>query len=63
GLQWKLDALSVWCSTYFIIINRLKTVVMVYGLSPLAVIPEFTVGGVTITLSTSEKYVGVTFQA
>ncbi len=63
GLQRKLDALSVWCSTHFIVVNRLKTVVMVYGLSPSAVIPEFTVGAVAITLSTSEKYVGVTFQA
>ncbi len=63
GLQQKLDALSAWCSTHFIVVSRLKTVVIVYGLSPLAVIPEFTVGTVAIALSTSEKYVGVTFQA
>ncbi|SJL15829.1 uncharacterized protein ARMOST_19334 [Armillaria ostoyae] len=36
---------------------------MVYGLSPSSVVPEFTVGEAPIHLSTSEKYVGVTFQS
>ncbi|KAK0430395.1 hypothetical protein EV421DRAFT_1893563 [Armillaria borealis] len=55
--------LQLWCLSHFIVVNRLKTVIMVYGLSPSSVVPEFTVGEAPIHLSTSERYVGVTFQS
>ncbi|KAJ7652699.1 hypothetical protein DFH06DRAFT_1093769 [Mycena polygramma] len=58
GLQRKLNTLYVWCSKNFIVINMIKTVIMIFGPVPQP-LPPFHLGSTTLNLTTHEKYVGV----
>jgi hypothetical protein len=56
GLQAKLVTLKNWCARNFILINMVKTIILIFGKIPRP-IPEFALGSTTL-----EKYVGVTFR-
>jgi hypothetical protein len=56
GLQAKLVTLKNWCARNFILINMVKTIILIFGKIPQP-ISEFTLGSTTL-----EKYVGVTFR-
>ncbi|PBK99939.1 hypothetical protein ARMGADRAFT_877960, partial [Armillaria gallica] len=63
GLQVKLNALTSWCSKNFITVNKLKTVILIFGVIPASVIaPNFYVGVYKLSISEEERYVGVTVQ-
>ncbi|KAJ7213545.1 hypothetical protein GGX14DRAFT_360820 [Mycena pura] len=58
GLHVKLATLRTWCSNNFILVNLVKTIILIYGkiVSPL---PIFRLGTTRISVKTEEKYVGV----
>jgi hypothetical protein len=60
GLQRKLDALKQWCSVNFIVVNMIKTVIMIYGRAPENLV--FKLGDSILTIKTEEKYVGMNFR-
>ncbi len=63
GLQVKLDALTSWCSKNFITVNKLKTVILIFGMMPSSgIAPIFYVGVHKLSISEEERYVGVTVQ-
>ncbi len=57
GLQSQLDRLSDYCSKWQMVINNLKTKVLVYN-SGITVMPRFHVGGVPIEIATQYNYLG-----
>ncbi len=57
GLQCQLDNLFDYCSKWQMIINNLKTKVLVYN-SGVTVMPNFNVGGVPIEIATQYNYLG-----
>ncbi len=61
GFQLKLNAMSSWGGLNFILVNKIKTVAMVYGSLLPSLLPRFTVGSAVLTVSEKEKYVGVVF--
>ncbi|KAK0183917.1 hypothetical protein F5146DRAFT_964442, partial [Armillaria mellea] len=61
GFQLKLNAMDSWGAVNFILVNRIKTVAMVYGTPLPSPLPTFTVGTSTLSVSEKEKYVGVLF--
>ncbi|KAJ7081804.1 hypothetical protein B0H15DRAFT_994332 [Mycena belliarum] len=58
GLRAKLQSLQEWCAVNFILINMLKTVILIFGrlLEPS---PVFKLGNETLKIVNAEKYVGV----
>ncbi|PBK79388.1 hypothetical protein ARMGADRAFT_1056323 [Armillaria gallica] len=61
GFQLKLDAMASWGGVNFILVNRIKTVAMVYGAPVPSPLPSFAVGSNILGVSEKEKYVGVVF--
>ena len=64
GLQGKLYTLEKWCARNFILINLIKTIILIfrYGKSPLPLLPVFMLGKTVLKIKAEEKYVGVTFR-
>jgi hypothetical protein len=58
GLQRRLNALNVWCSLNFIMVNMIK-IVMIFGPAPAN--PVFNLGENTLIMKTEGKYVSVHF--
>ncbi|KAJ7640141.1 hypothetical protein B0H17DRAFT_900630, partial [Mycena rosella] len=58
GLRVKLSTLERWCAMNFILVNLIKTIILIFGptLSPL---PMFHLGSTQLTVKTDEKYVGI----
>lgn len=63
GLQAKLDALEHWARVNFILINRVKTVIMAFGVPANTPLPIFFFASVALEYSVKEKYVGVVFSS
>ena len=61
GLQVKLTTLEQWCMTNFILVNLVKTIILIFG-SVLRPLPAFRLGNVTLAIKSDEKYVGVHFR-
>jgi hypothetical protein len=59
GLQRKLNELVVWCSMNFIVINFIKTIVLIFGPVPRP-LPEFCLGANVLNVTNHEKYIGST---
>jgi hypothetical protein len=59
-LQRRLNALKTWCSRNFIVINMIKTIVMIYGRAPENL--EFKQGATTLAIKFQEKYAGMHFR-
>ncbi|KAF5378897.1 hypothetical protein D9615_006858 [Tricholomella constricta] len=58
GLKRKLMVLETWCGRNFIIINLIKTVILIFGtLRP--PIPIFRLAGALLSIKPMEKYVGI----
>ncbi|KAF5339991.1 hypothetical protein D9611_012378 [Ephemerocybe angulata] len=49
GLQSKLDSLSRWCATNFLILNAIKSVIMIFGSKPRN-LPDFKFGAASLTI-------------
>ena len=64
GQQGKLHTLEQWCARNFILINLIKTIILIfrYGKSPLPLLPVFVLGKTQLKIKSEEKYVGVTFR-
>jgi hypothetical protein len=62
GLQQKMDSLYQWCATNFLILNTIKSVVMIMG-RKLQTLPQFKFGTDTLSLVEKQFYVGILFQA
>ncbi|KAJ6481555.1 hypothetical protein C8R47DRAFT_1049836 [Mycena vitilis] len=65
GLGSKLSTLESWCARNFILINKIKTVILIFkfGRSPLPIPhPVFMLGANQLKIVLEEKYVGVTFR-
>ncbi|KAJ7601403.1 hypothetical protein DFH06DRAFT_1026134 [Mycena polygramma] len=60
GLQRRLNALATWCSLNFIVVNMIKTIVMIFGPAPVGLV--FKLGETTLAIKTKEKYVGMNFR-
>ncbi|KAJ7623901.1 hypothetical protein DFH06DRAFT_1446575 [Mycena polygramma] len=60
GLQRRLNALATWCSLNFIVVNMIKTIVMIFGPAPVDLV--FKLGETTLAIKTKEKYVGMNFR-
>ncbi|KAF6752456.1 hypothetical protein DFP72DRAFT_815407 [Ephemerocybe angulata] len=61
GLQRKLDALARWCATNFLILNVIKSVIMIFGTKPRG-LPDFTHYEPHSRLYSTGTYVGIRFQ-
>ncbi|KAJ6501046.1 hypothetical protein C8R47DRAFT_970532 [Mycena vitilis] len=61
GLQRKLDTLEQWAARNFILINLIKTIILVFGKCAVPV-PVFKLGSTVLKIKPDEKYVGVTFR-
>ncbi|KAJ6497212.1 hypothetical protein C8R47DRAFT_972415 [Mycena vitilis] len=61
GLQAKLVTLEQWCSRNFILINMVKTIILIFGKVAVP-LPVFMLGKTTLKIKLEEKYVGVTFR-
>lgn len=61
GFQLKLNSMNTWGRLNFILVNKIKTVAMVYGSPVPSPLPEFMVGDAVLTISKKEKYVRVVF--
>lgn len=61
GLQRKLNALAVWCSKNFIVINLIKTIIPIFGPLPRP-LPQFQLGSNVLSITDHGKYVGVHFR-
>jgi hypothetical protein len=55
GLQRKLNELAVWCSRNFIVINLIRTIILIFGPVPR--------GANVLNVTKHEKYVGVYFRS
>lgn len=62
GLQTHLNMLSRWCSTNFLVVNALKSWLMVFGVLP-RVVPLLTLGSRVIRYTAEHTYVGLTFRS
>jgi hypothetical protein len=60
GLQRRLNALGAWCSKNFIIVNKIKTVIMIFGPAPTSDL-QFHLGANILAIEFEEKYVGMKF--
>jgi hypothetical protein len=58
GLSAKLSTLEVWCSRNFILVNLIKTIILIYGATSLP-LPTFHLGTIELSVKSEEKYVGV----
>jgi hypothetical protein len=56
GLQVKLGSLEQWCARNFILVNLIKTVILIFGSVPLP-LPTFFLGSKQLEVVTEEKYV------
>ncbi|KAJ7246142.1 hypothetical protein B0H12DRAFT_1306477 [Mycena haematopus] len=61
GLRAKLKTLQEWCAINFILINMLKTVILIFGTTSTPP-PVFMLGATMLRIVTEEKYVGVNFR-
>ncbi|KAF5378200.1 hypothetical protein D9615_007560 [Tricholomella constricta] len=61
GLTRKLMVLEKWCSRNFIVINLIKTVILLFGRIRTP-IPTFHLGGALLAIKTAEKYVGISLR-
>jgi hypothetical protein len=61
GLQTKLVTLEDWCARNFILINLVKTIILIFGKVPQP-LPVFMLRANTLQINMEEKYVGVTFR-
>ncbi|KAJ7123418.1 hypothetical protein C8R44DRAFT_875615 [Mycena epipterygia] len=61
GLQIKLASLENWCARNFILINLIKTIILIWG-KVLLPLPLFMLGTTLLKVKTEEKYVGVNFR-
>ncbi len=61
GLQDHLNKLYQYCSKWQLIVNNLKTKVLIFNNSKKAGQPKFTIGGTPIEISTTYKYLGVLY--
>ena len=62
GLQRQLDGLLTFCGKYQLIVNNLKTKIMIYGPKPKET-PDFHFDNSKIDICTSYKYLGVVFNS
>jgi hypothetical protein len=60
GLQRRPNALTTWCSLNFIIVNMIKTIIMIFGPAPANLV--FKLGETTLAVKIQEKYVGMNFR-
>ncbi|KAJ7262647.1 hypothetical protein B0H12DRAFT_1269863 [Mycena haematopus] len=60
GLRAKLKTLQEWCAINLILINMLKTVILIFGTTSTPP-PVFMLGATMLKIVTEEKYVGVNF--
>ncbi|KAJ7614279.1 hypothetical protein DFH06DRAFT_921978, partial [Mycena polygramma] len=58
GLNEKLATLERWCAMNFILVNLVKTIILIFG-SGILPLPLFYLGSTQLTVKTEEKYVGV----
>jgi hypothetical protein len=61
GLRIKLSSLEIWCNKNFILINMIKTIILIFGRMILP-LPLFHLGTNQLKIKTEEKYVGVNFR-
>jgi hypothetical protein len=57
GLQRRLNTLAEWCSKNFIVVNMIKTVIMIFGPSPVDL--QFHLGANVLSIKVREEYVGM----
>ncbi|GLB40535.1 hypothetical protein LshimejAT787_0804060 [Lyophyllum shimeji] len=62
GAQRKLDALQLWCRRNFMILNVIKSLIMIFGPLPV-ILPRFWFGDKELKVSTQETYVGITLRS
>lgn len=57
GLQGKLYTLEKWCARNFILINLIKTIILIfrYGKRPLPLLPVFMLGKTQLKIKSEEK--------
>lgn len=58
GLRVKLATLERWCAKNFILVNMIKTIILIFG-SSLSPLTTFYLGATQFTVKMEEKYVGV----
>ncbi len=61
GLQDHLDKLHAYCSKWQLIVNNLKTKVLIFNQKRKHLTPTFTIGGTSIEVTTKYKYLGTLF--
>ncbi len=61
GLQDHLNKLHTYCSKWQLIVNNLKTKVLIFNQKKRNVIPKFSIGGTPIEVSKKYKYLGTLF--
>lgn len=62
GLQRKMDALGRWCRKNFMILNAVKSYIMIIGRAP-KTLPMFTFGQEEVEVVQEHTYVGITFSS
>jgi hypothetical protein len=60
GLQRRLNTLDTWCSRNFIVVNMIKTIIMIFGRAPTDLL--FKLGENILAITVEEKYVGMNFR-
>jgi hypothetical protein len=60
GFQRRPNALSTWCSLNFIVVNMIKTIIMIFSPAPANL--AFKLGETTLAVKIQEKYVGMNFR-
>ncbi|KAJ7066872.1 hypothetical protein B0H15DRAFT_971598 [Mycena belliarum] len=56
-----LTTLELWCASNFIMVNLIKTIILIFGRLVLP-LPTFHLGNTALAIKTEEKYVGVNFR-
>lgn len=60
GAQRKMNAFLSWCNTNFMMINAIKSSIMIFGPTSAEPVPCFYFGEDQVTVSSEQTYVGVT---
>ncbi len=61
GIQDHLDKLHSYCAKWQLIVNNLKTKVLVFNQKKQQHTPSFTIGGTSVEVTTKYKYLGTLF--
>jgi hypothetical protein len=55
GLQVKLSTLEQWCARNFILVNLVKTIILIFGTTVFLPLPLFHLGTTRLTVNPDEK--------